>query len=504
MSVVAITSSRTSPGATTLAAGLAIAWSHQVERSLLIEADPAGGVLALRFDLAPAPSLTSFGSDVRNSYQSDLVWANTQELRGTRCIPAPVDPVLARSWIDRVTPTLVEELPHLGAPVVIDLGWVDHDGSSARLASAADTTLVVTRPDIAEIQALLFQVRRLQAMDTNVAIVTVGDSPNNPQEIARLAGVPLAAVLPDDPRVARALAGAEFKPTKFRRSMLWRMIGGLAEGLFDEQLLQQRSTSVTAASDFEAMRGSIEELSPEALLANPAIPSAPVELQQTHASVAALAMPAPVPPPPSTQSVAAALATDLPAAVPPRPSAESVAAALASGPGLVAQLPAPEAFTAPAPEPVALDVEPPAPTEVTPTIVVLGPPAESNRYPMTPADDQLLHDETKRLHDQLTNSAVASLVLPTGERQILGDSAFTIGRHSECDIVLNDSQVSRRHGRLVQTTAGWHYADLGSRNGTEVNGQPCTDTALTTGDVLTIGRTDLTFQTTSQREMECA
>jgi pSer/pThr/pTyr-binding forkhead associated (FHA) protein len=99
---------------------------------------------------------------------------------------------------------------------------------------------------------------------------------------------------------------------------------------------------------------------------------------------------------------------------------------------------------------------------------------------------------------------VATLILANGERKVLASgSNVTIGRHSTCDIVLNDSQVSRRHGRLVHTTDGWHYSDLGSRNGTEINGQACTDAVLGTNDVLTIGRTPITFDST-QREMECA
>jgi len=241
MSVVAVTSSRTSPGATSLATGLAIALRHLANGALLIEADPAGGVLALRFDLAPAPSLTTFASDVRNAFSNDLVWANTQDLRGVHCMPAPVDPRLARSWIERVAPTLTHHIPHLGSPTVIDLGWVDEGGASAPLARAADTTLVVTSPDTAEVQALLFQIRRLQNQGANVELVTVGDTPNSPQEIAALAGVPLAAALPHDPRFAAALAGGKFSPSKFRRSLLWRTISGLAERLYDPQLVAERA-----------------------------------------------------------------------------------------------------------------------------------------------------------------------------------------------------------------------------------------------------------------------
>jgi pSer/pThr/pTyr-binding forkhead associated (FHA) protein len=99
----------------------------------------------------------------------------------------------------------------------------------------------------------------------------------------------------------------------------------------------------------------------------------------------------------------------------------------------------------------------------------------------------------------------AQLVLANGERRTLTtDKPTLIGRHSDCEIVLHDSQVSRRHGRLTQTVHGWHYADLGSRNGSSVNGRPCTETYLAAGDELFIGNAYLIFETLPVREMECA
>ena len=117
MSIVAVTSSRTSPGATTVATGLALVWSRRFEQSLLVEADPSGGVLGLRFGLAPSPSLATFGSDVRNGWTPEALWSNTQELRGTACLSAPVDGRLASPWIERSAPALIEHLPGLGVPV---------------------------------------------------------------------------------------------------------------------------------------------------------------------------------------------------------------------------------------------------------------------------------------------------------------------------------------------------------------------------------------------------
>ena len=446
MSVIAVTSSRTSPGATSLATGLALALSSDYERSLLIEADPAGGVLSLRFDLDVTPSLTTFGSDTRNGYTHDLVWHNTQDLRGTRCIPGPVDPRLARSWVERITPMLVEHLPTLGAPAIIDLGWIAEDGPSLPLAAAADATLVVTRPEIAEVQALLFQVRQLQAAGATVGLVTIGTAPNDPQEVAAVAGVPLVAVLPDDAVVAAALRGAKFAPNKFRRSLLWRTIGGIAASLVDPGLMMSRSASDSVVIDLStadisaATPSSYAELTPEALSAPSALDEPPI-YNPTPAPEPAPALVEPVAPP-------ALAATE----VPPRDLFDG---------------------------------------DLTNDPVDLDPRAAD-----APTLDPNLFDETSRIVSQ----PAAELILDTGERRLLDyDNPTLIGRHGDCDIVLPDSQVSRRHGRLTRTVSGWHFADLGSRNGSVINGRPCTDAFLEPGDELYIGHGRLIFQTVPTR-----
>jgi hypothetical protein len=49
---------------------------------------------------------------------------------------------------------------------------------------------------------------------------------------------------------------------------------------------------------------------------------------------------------------------------------------------------------------------------------------------------------------------------------------YVLGRERGCDLAIDDDRVSRRHARLAWTAAGWTIADLQSKNGTTVDGEP--------------------------------
>ena len=62
-----------------------------------------------------------------------------------------------------------------------------------------------------------------------------------------------------------------------------------------------------------------------------------------------------------------------------------------------------------------------------------------------------------------------------GQRWVIDQTQVTIGRGSDCDIVLPDRQVSRFHARIERENGGFLIRDLGSKNGTYVNGQEIRD-----------------------------
>jgi hypothetical protein len=88
-----------------------------------------------------------------------------------------------------------------------------------------------------------------------------------------------------------------------------------------------------------------------------------------------------------------------------------------------------------------------------------------------------------------------SLVLPSGQRIPLGDRPITVGRMSDCSIPLNDQNVSRRHAEIVPGRGAYVVRDLGSTNGTMVNGTRISgEQRLNDGDILSFGSTYVRFE----------
>jgi pSer/pThr/pTyr-binding forkhead associated (FHA) protein len=73
----------------------------------------------------------------------------------------------------------------------------------------------------------------------------------------------------------------------------------------------------------------------------------------------------------------------------------------------------------------------------------------------------------------------------------LGQPVTTIGRSSASNLVVDDEMASREHARVVSSGDVHTLYDLGSANGTFVNGQQVTQRILQVGDQITVGSTTL-------------
>jgi Protein of unknown function (DUF3662)/FHA domain len=107
--------------------------------------------------------------------------------------------------------------------------------------------------------------------------------------------------------------------------------------------------------------------------------------------------------------------------------------------------------------------------------------------PRTPQATQAVSPE------EIGVEAAAASVSWDDEQRTIDRRHLVIGRSRECDIQLNDPNVSRRHAELRQEGASYWIVDLESTNGIEVNGRRLKRAKLEDGDRVTIGSTDMVF-----------
>jgi len=121
-------------------------------------------------------------------------------------------------------------------------------------------------------------------------------------------------------------------------------------------------------------------------------------------------------------------------------------------------------------------------------------------------------DESYRLREQLQQEmrravapSVAVILGPdVGARVVLRGSVET-GRDPACELPLHDENVSWRHARIEDRGCGeWAIVDLGSTNGTVLNGQPCSGATLKPGDRIFLGQTVLEVQQDALRDAHAA
>jgi pSer/pThr/pTyr-binding forkhead associated (FHA) protein len=112
------------------------------------------------------------------------------------------------------------------------------------------------------------------------------------------------------------------------------------------------------------------------------------------------------------------------------------------------------------------------------------------------AEDEA-HDEFPFPHDNLEAEQALLLVKRgpnAGSTFLLDQDSTNAGRDPQSDVFLDDITVSRKHAVLERRAdRSWFVRDVGSLNGTYVNGEQVDETKLATGDEVQIGKFKLTF-----------
>ena len=90
---------------------------------------------------------------------------------------------------------------------------------------------------------------------------------------------------------------------------------------------------------------------------------------------------------------------------------------------------------------------------------------------------------------------VAAVALDDGHRVVIAEAPITLGRANDCEIVIQDPNVSRRHAEVRREGDEFVVVDLGSTNGTKVNGAVVKrQQQLQDGDEITVGTTRVRFE----------
>ena len=169
MTLIAVGTVNGSCGATTLAYDLT---ARAGTGALLIEADPDGGCLAARLDVALKPGLMELAGAARTGIDADDVWRFAQTTRDGVAV------VVAHPSAEQTNAALRAALGHVLAAVagvdtivVVDIGRIRPGSASLAAAASADHTIVVSNNSVEAIVALAHRSQLLSACASPVVVL---------------------------------------------------------------------------------------------------------------------------------------------------------------------------------------------------------------------------------------------------------------------------------------------------------------------------------------------
>lgn len=111
----------------------------------------------------------------------------------------------------------------------------------------------------------------------------------------------------------------------------------------------------------------------------------------------------------------------------------------------------------------------------------------------------MVYSTAARVAEPLQEAAVVrkqrALLLYRGRRLLVGPDGAVIGRSRDCDVVVDDANVSRRHVEVRPRGGSWIVVDLGSTNGSRLNGHRLErPEVIQAGDEIEVGTSVITFE----------
>jgi MinD-like ATPase involved in chromosome partitioning or flagellar assembly len=232
VTVIALGSVKASPGATTLALALALAWPRRADGGVrIVEADPDGGVLAARLGMRADPNLASLAVAGRRGLEEALVVEHEQVLAdGVSLLAAPASGEQVIASLSSVGTDLVGLLEVSTVDAIVDVGRLSPRSPAFELARRASLILLVAAPKRDEVEAVA--ARAASIRDAGGALGLVCNrvrSTTAAVEFAEVAGVDLIGVIGEDGRAAASLTGdAPLSNRVLGRSNLLRQATDLA------------------------------------------------------------------------------------------------------------------------------------------------------------------------------------------------------------------------------------------------------------------------------------
>jgi hypothetical protein len=249
--LVAVASVKGSPGVTTLCLALAACWPDPAG-VIVVEADPAGGDVAMRFGLAQSPGLLSVAAAARGGTaafgerpeEAQLLWRHAQMLPGdVPVVASPPDAGRARGALAVLAAPgpsgglavgpLLAAAEHPGAVLVADCGRVEPGSPVMAVLRSADVMILLTGAHADELAHIARRIPEIGSWSRHPVLVLASRDAHRGHSIdavARELGVTPLARVPFDPRGAAVLSG--------RRSVLRWHHSGPARSLLGQSARQ--------------------------------------------------------------------------------------------------------------------------------------------------------------------------------------------------------------------------------------------------------------------------